>query len=65
LNVFLDSGSAHVKDGKKVSVVVKKTRYLANLEELRKVLDGRKSYTCILGPSETKKTEEVNVKNER
>ena len=57
--------SARAKDGKKVSVVVKKTRYLANLEELRKVLDGRKSHTCILEPSETKKTEEVNVKNER
>ena len=57
--------SARAKDGKKVSVVVKKTRYLANLEELRKVLEGRKSYTFILEPSETKKTEEVNVKNER
>lgn len=40
------------KDGKKVSVVVKKIRYIANLEELRRVLDGRKSYTFILEPSE-------------
>jgi hypothetical protein len=42
------------KDGKKVSVVVKKTRYIANLEELRKVLDGRKSYTFILEPTPKK-----------
>ncbi|MGD0496696.1 MAG: hypothetical protein ABSB28_11790 [Candidatus Bathyarchaeia archaeon] len=42
------------KDGKKVSVVVKKARYIANLEELRKVLDGKKSYTFILEPIPTK-----------
>jgi len=40
------------KDGKKVSVVLKKARYIANLEELRKVLDGKKTYTFILEPSE-------------
>jgi hypothetical protein len=42
------------KDGKKVAVVVKKVRYMAKLEELRKVLDGKQSYTFILEPSPTK-----------
>jgi hypothetical protein len=38
------------KDGKKVAIVVKKVRYIAKLEELRKVLDGKQSYTYILEP---------------
>jgi hypothetical protein len=39
------------KDGKKVSIVIKKVRYFAVLEEAKAVLDGRKNYTLILEPS--------------
>ena len=38
------------KDGKKVSVVVKRIRYIANLEELKAVLEGKLNYTDILEP---------------
>lgn len=43
------------KDGKKVAVVIKHVRYMAKLEELRKVLDGKQSYTYILEPSSEKR----------
>ena len=42
------------KDGKNVAVVVKHVRYMAKLEELRKVLDGKQSYTYILEPLQRK-----------
>ena len=38
------------KDEKKVTVVVKKVRYLANLDELKAVVNGEKDYTLILEP---------------
>ncbi len=38
------------KDSKKVTVMVKHERYLANLEELKAVLDGKQKFTLILEP---------------
>jgi hypothetical protein len=38
------------KNGKKVSTVVKRVRYIAVLEEVKSVLDGKKNYTLILEP---------------
>jgi hypothetical protein len=38
------------KDCKKVSVVVKHTRYVANLDELKAVLEGKQGYALILEP---------------
>jgi len=38
------------KDGKKVSVVVKHMQYIASLEELKAVLDGKLNFTDILEP---------------
>lgn len=38
------------KDGKKVSVVVKKVRYFMVLDEVRDVLDKKKDYALIFEP---------------
>ena len=38
------------KVGKKVSVVVKHVRYVANLEEAKAVLEGKLNFTGILEP---------------
>ena len=38
------------KDGKKVSVVVKRVRYIASLEEVKAVLEGKLNFTDILEP---------------
>ena len=38
------------KDGKKVSVVVKKIRYFVGLEEAKEVLDGKRKYTLVFEP---------------
>ena len=42
------------KDGKKLRVVVKKILYVAKLEDVKAVLDGKLSYTEIFEPPETK-----------
>ena len=39
------------KDGKKLRVVVRKMKYIANLDDVKAVLDGERSYTEILEPS--------------
>lgn len=38
------------KDGKKITVMLKHERYLANKEELKAVLDGKQKFTLILEP---------------
>ena len=38
------------KDNKKITVMVKHVRYLANKEELKAVLDGKQKFTLILEP---------------
>jgi hypothetical protein len=38
------------KDGKKVRVTVKRQYYIADLEEVRRVMDGKMAYTLILEP---------------
>jgi hypothetical protein len=38
------------KDGKKVSVVIKHVRYIANLDELKAVLEGKLNFTDVLEP---------------
>jgi len=42
------------KDGKKLRVVVKKAKYIANLNHVKDVLEGKLSYTEIFEPPETK-----------
>ena len=39
------------KDGKKLKVVVKKMKYIAKLDDVKAVLDGKLSYTEIFEPS--------------
>jgi hypothetical protein len=43
------------KDGKKLKVVIKKQVYIAKLDDVKAVLDGKLDYIEILEPSETKK----------
>ena len=38
------------KDGKKVTVMVKHVRYIANLEELKAVLEGKLNFTDVFEP---------------
>jgi hypothetical protein len=38
------------KNGEKVSIVVKKVRYVAHLEEVKGVLDGKKNYALVFEP---------------
>jgi hypothetical protein len=38
------------KDGKKVTVMVKHVRYLAKLDDVKAVLDGKLNFTDILEP---------------
>lgn len=38
------------KDGKKVSIVIKKVRYFAVLEEVKTVLDGSRNYALVYEP---------------
>lgn len=38
------------KDGMKVSIVIKKVRYLAVLEEVKTVLDGSRRYALVFEP---------------
>lgn len=42
------------KDGKKLKVVIKKQVYIAKLDDVKAVLDGKLDYIEILEPSETK-----------
>lgn len=47
--VWKDCGYVSLtRDGKKILVVLKRVRYVASLEELREVLDGKKAYTLVL-----------------
>jgi len=43
------------KDGKKVTVMVKHVRYIANLKELQDVLEGKLNFTEVFEPTEVKK----------
>ena len=45
------------KDGKRVLVVVKRSRYVLSLEESREVLAGRQDYTLIYEPPATETAE--------
>lgn len=45
------------KDGKKVTVMVKHVRYMANLEEVKAVVNGKLNYTLILEPQVDAKSE--------
>jgi len=38
------------KDGKKLSVVIKKVRYFVSLTEVKEVLEGKRGYTLVLEP---------------
>lgn len=49
--VWKDCGYVSLtKDGKKVSVVVKKVRYVAKLEDVKAVLDGKLNYALVYEP---------------
>jgi len=38
------------KDGKKITVMIKYVRYIANLDELKTVLDGKLGFTGVYEP---------------
>lgn len=46
------------KDGKKVTVMVKHVRYVANLNELKAVLEGKLGYTEIFEPLASPESDE-------
>ena len=46
------------KNGKKFSIVVKNKRYVAHLEEVKAVLDGKQAYTLVYEPPLTKTEED-------
>jgi uncharacterized protein YebE (UPF0316 family) len=47
--VWKDCGYVSLtKDGKKILITLKRVRYIASLQELKEVLDGKKAYTLVL-----------------
>jgi hypothetical protein len=38
------------KNGRKVSIIIKKVRYITSLEEVKDVLDGKRNYALIFEP---------------